>query len=344
MNLEPLQSAHRPVGIAVIGAGRISAAHLAAITSQPDLASLVAVVDADLARAQSVAACHGAPHAFDDLSDALTLDGVDAVLICTPNDLHAAQTLAALAAGRHVLVEKPMAETGADAARMAMAADQAGLVLAIGHTFRHSAPVRYLLDHAGELGALRAIEVSSCVHWDGPQAPWWKDRTPEQGLILSLFAPHALDFVQLFMGEDPVRVHVEAARHQGGWQGEDEAMILLRYSDQRMASIHLSYNQAWIVDRKTLHYDKALVLIEDGDALWVNGHCQVHPPARDEEASRRMGGRDLSPYFRAQLEAFIHAVWGLENRSVRQHEGRRLIELIDVVLRKGRASWRDGET
>jgi UDP-N-acetyl-2-amino-2-deoxyglucuronate dehydrogenase len=333
MTAEHQPAARAPVGVAVIGCGRISAAHLDAIRSQPRLARLVAVVDADLARAKDVASRYDAPHALDDLGDLFKLGEVEAVLICTPNNLHAEQTLAALAAGRHVLVEKPMAETGAEAAKMTEAADRTGLVLAIGHTFRHSAPVRYLLAHAGDFGALRAIEVSTCVHWDGPQAPWWAYRTPEQGLILSLFAPHALDFVQLFMGDDPVRVHVESARHQSSWCAEDEAMILLRYPNQRMASIHLSYNQAFVVDRKTLHFEDATIRIEDGDFLWVNGECLVRPTDGDAHARRRMGGRDLSPYFRAQFEAFVHAVWGLNGQSVLHHEGRRLIDLIDRILR-----------
>jgi predicted dehydrogenase len=331
----------RPVGIAMIGCGRISASHIEAIQARPALARLAAVVDADLQRAKAVAAQYGAPFAFDTLDAALKLEEVDAVLICTPNALHTEQTLAALSAGRHVLVEKPMAENGAAAARMEQAADRAGLILTIGHTFRHSAPIRYVRDHAGDFGALRAIEVSICVHWDGPQAPWWKDRTPEQGLILSLFAPHALDFVQLFMdGDDPVRVNVETARHQSGWQAEDEAMILLRYPNQRMASVHISYNQSFVVDRKTLHFEKAMVRIEDGDFLWVNGDLVIRPDSSGETGGSRMGGRDLSAFFRIQIEEFVKAVRGQENRSVRQHEGRRLIDLIDTVLLKGNANDR----
>ena len=135
------------------------------------------------------------------------------------------------------------------------------------------------------------------------------------------------------MGEDdPVRVSVETARHQSGWLGEDEAMILLGYPRQRMASIHLSYNQAWIVDRKTLHYERAMVTIEDGERLSVNGELRFGSAGGDQ-SDRRMGGRDLSSYFRSQLEEFARAVRGLRNRSVLHGEGQRLTELIDTVLR-----------
>ncbi len=217
------------IGIALLGCGRISAAHIAAIQAQPQNLRLIAVIDQELDRARQVAARHGIPHAFGDLASALERSDIKAVLICTPNEMHSANALQALAAKRHVLVEKPMAENATDARRMANAAVSANRILAIGHTFRHSAAVRYLQDHLADFGTLHSLEVSQCVFWDGPQAPWWATRSREQGLILSLFAPHALDFVQLVMRDEPLRVHVETARHQSGWQGEDEAMILLGY-------------------------------------------------------------------------------------------------------------------
>lgn len=325
-----------PLNIAVIGCGRIADSHLDAIAAQPGIARLVAVADPDPARAAAAAARFSAPHCHTDLTGVLALGNVEAVILCTPNALHTPQTLQALGAGKHVLVEKPMAENAAAAETMQQAAVAAGRVLAIGHTFRHGAAVRYLQDHGAEFGRLRAIEVSQCVFWDGPQAPWWATRAAEDGLILSLFAPHALDFVQLVMGDDPQRVHAEAARFQTGWQGEDEAMILLAYPERRMATVHISYNQRQIVDRKTLFFDRGVLRIEDGESLYWNDAPQVRPDASVFADARRMGGRDLSGYFRTQLREFIHAVRGAPSRSVLHDEGRRLIALIDRVRRSAR--------
>ncbi len=333
-----------PVRIAVIGCGRIAEAHLDAIAARPDIATLVAVVDPDPERAAIVAAQRGGVQGFTTLAEALAFDAVEAVeavILCTPNEGHAAQTLQALAAGRHVLVEKPMAENAADATAMADAAVMAGRVLAVGHTFRHGAAVRYLQDHRAEFGRLRAIEVSQCVFWDGPQAPWWATRTPEDGLILSLFAPHALDFVQLVMADEPVRVHVEAARHQDGWRGEDEAMILLAYPGRRIATLHLSYNQRQVVDRKTLFFDRGVLRIEDGEYLYWNDVLLVQPDPGVIGDPRSMGGRDLSGYFRTQLAEFAAAVRGQPHRSPLHDEGRSLIALIDRVRASARANAAD---
>jgi predicted dehydrogenase len=324
-----------PLGIALVGCGRIAHSHATAIAALPALGRLAAVVDADPARAREFAARHGNPAVCADLGAALTRPDVHAVLLCTPNALHAAQSIAALEAGRHVLVEKPMAESTSDAQRMADCAQRTQRVLAIGQTLRHTAPIRHLQDHLHDYGRLRAVEVSTCVRWDGPQAPWWRGRTRREGLIMSLFAPHALDFVQLvFDGEQPVNVHAEVARFQQDWLGEDEAMILLRYPGGRLAQVHLSYNQRFVVDRRTVHFDDAMLRIEDGDFLWVNERLVVEPDAPAGDA-RRMGGRQLGHCFGTQFEEFVRAVRGQPHRSVLHDEGVRLTRLVERAIESG---------
>lgn len=331
-----------PLGIAIIGCGRISRSHAAAIAACPEVARVLAVVDRDCARAHALAHEFGVAQVCDTLEAALRMPGVDAVIICTPNSMHAEQSIVALEAGVHVLVEKPMADHSADAARMSRTAEFAGRVLAIGHTFRHSDPIRYVQDHRAEFGRLRAVEVSMCVHWPGPQAPWWATRSAREGLILALFAPHALDFVQLALGDaDPLSVHCEAARHQSGWQGEDEAMILLRYPAGCLASVHVSYNQSFIVDRKTLHYERAFVRIENAQELWIDDRA-IMLPADGGEAVHSMGQSDLGDFFRRQLSEFVAAVRGEPNRSVLHAEGLRMAQLLDRVISHGADSLARG--
>jgi len=331
----------RPLGLCLVGCGRIAGAHLAALAALPNKLKLVAAVDALPDAAARVGQAHGAV-ATTDLALALGLPEVDVVLICSPNDAHFDHAMAAIRAGKHVLVEKPLAPTGAQARALAEAAQAAGVVLSVGHTYRHGPAFHYLLDHWADFGKLMAVEVTSCVRWNGPQAPWWATRTPEEGLILSLFAPHSLDFVQLCMGEDdPIRVHAEAARWQTGWQGEDQAMILLAYPGRRMASVHISYNQPSIIDRKVLHFSKGVVEIEDGEFLRFNRELLVEPPAGVVRDGRVMGGRDLGHYFRIQLEEFVDAAHGRPHRSVTGVQAARTIELIDRILADARANAAD---
>lgn len=321
----------KPAGLVLVGCGRISAAHSRAIAALPGEYRLVAAVDPKLTQAEEIAAPFGA-RGFTSLDKALALPEATCALLCTPNDVHAEQAMACLMAGKHVLVEKPLAETGAEARALAQEAARRGLVLGAGHTFRHCAPVNYLLDHRDLFGRLRAVEVSSCVFWDGPQAPWWAERKPEEGLIVSLFAPHSLDFIQLVMdGDAPLRVHAEGARHQSGWQGEDEAMIVLAYPGRRMASLHLSYNQLPIHDRKVLFFENGLAEIVDGETLLWNGKAKVVPPPGMVTDPGRMGGRDLSHYFKNQLAEFAKAMRGEPHRCPSGDEAALGIELLDRV-------------
>lgn len=238
------------LGIAILGCGRIAGRHAEAIGRVPDLGRVVVVADPDPARAAALAQAHGVGATARGLDEVLARRDVDAVLVCTPNALHAEQSIRILESGRHVLVEKPFAENAADAERMAECAARTGRVLALGQTLRHTQPIRWLQDHRHDFGRLRAVEVSMLVRWDGPQAPWWKTRTRREGLILSLYAPHALDFVQLVLGTDAQHVHAEVARWQQDWASEDEAMILLRYPGNVLAQVHISYNQrSWSTAR-----------------------------------------------------------------------------------------------
>ncbi|WP_310532294.1 Gfo/Idh/MocA family oxidoreductase [Novosphingobium sp.] len=325
-------------GVVLVGCGRISASHLRAIAELPEDYRLIATVDRDIGRADEAAAPFGAM-ALASLDHALALPGVTCVILCTPNGDHAQQAMASLKAGKHVLVEKPLAETGEQARALATEAQRQDLVLAAGHTFRHCAPVNYLLDHVAELGRLRAVEVSSCVFWDGPQAPWWAERTPEEGLIVSLFAPHSLDFIQLAMGDvAPTRVHAEGARHQSGWQGEDEAMIVLAYPGRRMATLHLSYNQLPIHDRKVLFFEKGVMEIIHGETLLWNGAPVIVPPPGMVTDPGRMGGRDLAHYFRGQLAEFAKAMRREGHRCPSGAEAALGIELLDRVRASLRAN------
>jgi predicted dehydrogenase len=329
---------HETASIAVVGCGRISASHLKAIAELPQEYRLVATVDRSLERAEAAAAGTGAK-ALTSLDEALSLPGLDCVLLSTPNSEHAAQAAACLKAGKHVLVEKPLAETGEQARMLAGEAATRGLVLAAGHTFRHCAPVHYLQDHREEFGRLRAVEVSSCVFWDGPQAPWWADIPAEDGLIISMFAPHSLDFIQLAMGGDaPLRVHAEGARHQSGWQGEDEAMIVLAYPGRRMASLHISYNQLPIHDRKVLFFEKGVMEIVHGETLLWNDEEVVTPPPGMVTDPGRMGGRSLSHYFTNQLTEFAKAMRGEPHRMPSGDQAAIQIELLDRVRASLRAN------
>ncbi len=119
------------IGIGIIGTGGISQAHAQAYRDLAPAVRLVAVADIDESKAREAATQWGVERVFADYRELLALDAVDAVSICTATCAHSAPAIAALDAGKHVLVEKPMAATTAEARQMVDAADRSGKMLMV---------------------------------------------------------------------------------------------------------------------------------------------------------------------------------------------------------------------
>jgi predicted dehydrogenase len=171
-----------PHRLLVLGTGNIAEKHARLFGAQPDCV-LVAAVDRDVDRARAYAARFGVPHVFDDLDAAIRWGGFDAAINATPDALHKPTTLQLLAAGKHVLCEKPLALTGADALEMTEAAEHSGLVNMVNFTYRNSNALqtaRQLVD-AGALGSVRHIEASYLQSWL-TAATWGDWRTEERWL------------------------------------------------------------------------------------------------------------------------------------------------------------------
>jgi|GEM_PF-394936 len=321
-------SAQPVPGIAVIGCGRISRSHLAAVASQPELATLVATVDTDRSLAEQAKQRYHARFAFDDIDAALARADIDAVVLCLPNHLHAPVAIKAAQAGKHVLVEKPMADNARDALTMAEAAATHRVVLAVAQCRRHFRAIQYLADHHAEFGSLISAQVSLGVYWPDAQAAWWREADKASGLVVALNGPHVLDFVQMVMRGEPLRVHAEAVRRNDFWAGEDEAMMLLAYPQGRIASVHLSFNQRPVENRKVLVYERGTVVIEHDTQLSFNGEVLVEQG--DDERRHYL---DEAIEFQRQFREFALALAGQPNRSAMAAEGIRLMRTLDAVHR-----------
>ena len=123
------------IKVALIGAGAFGTKHLDAMKNI-DGVEAISVIGRDLAKTQEVAKQYGIAHAGTDLSESLALKDLDAVILCTPTQMHAEQSLACLKAGKHVQVEIPLADTLKGAEAVAAMQKQTGLVAMVGHTRR----------------------------------------------------------------------------------------------------------------------------------------------------------------------------------------------------------------
>ena len=125
------------VKMALVGAGGIAQAHLKAIATIPEI-EVVAIADIVKEKAEKSAQQFNIPHVYEDYNEMLAKEDVVAVNVTTYNQAHAAPTIAALKAGKHVIVEKPMSATLADAAAMTQAAHESGKLLMVALKARYS--------------------------------------------------------------------------------------------------------------------------------------------------------------------------------------------------------------
>ena len=133
----------KTIKVALAGAGAFGIKHLDGIKNI-DGVEVVSLVSRDIEKTKEVAARYGIKHVTTDLSESLALKEVDAVILCTPTQMHADQTMACLKAGKHVQVEIPLADSikGADA--VAAMAKSSGLVAMCGHTRRFNPSHQYV--------------------------------------------------------------------------------------------------------------------------------------------------------------------------------------------------------
>ncbi len=202
---------------------------------------IVAVMSADPERAAAFAREHGIPQGVSAL-DALLGAGVDAVYISTTNELHLEQALAAIDAGKHVLCEKPLALTSADARRMVAAAEAAGVVLGTNHHLRNAGAHRAMRTAiaAGRIGRPIAARVFHAVYLP-EHLQGWRITRPEAGggAVLDITV-HDADTLRFVLNEDPVEVSAftQSAGMASGQGLEDGAMCLWRFGSGVIAQSH----------------------------------------------------------------------------------------------------------
>lgn len=206
----------------LVGASTIAAQHMiAAFRGNGD--TVARVVSTTPARAADYAAEHGIPLHGADLAAALADPETDAVYISSTNEKHHAQALAAIAAGKHVLCEKPLSMTVEEAADMVRAADAAGVTFATNHHLRcsgsHQAVRRLIAD--GRIGRVLSLRIFHAVHLP-PNLQGWRIADPAAGGgVIPDITVHNADVARFLLAEDPAAVVAQMAASGMGQGVED---------------------------------------------------------------------------------------------------------------------------
>lgn len=301
--------------LAVVGLGRVSKSHLPAVKELQGKIELAALVSRDEGKLRREAEGWEGVKTYTSYDDAVSDPGIDAFLLLLPHHLHAEYSIRALRAGKHVLVEKPMAMNVREAEQMVSVAGESGAALMIGQSRRFFGPVTESIRRvrSKEIGELININALLLAYMDKPAADWWKDESQIGGFIIPLWGSHILDYIVWAYDKLPLTVYAQGHSNNPNWSGEDEVAISLNFGEGRMANVLMSFNagarpadaegltgkRIWSTQNsiyeRYLIGTNGMIQLKDEYELLVNGE-------KREECGR------TSANFTRQLEEFADAI------------------------------------
>ena len=336
------------IRIALIGCGRIAKRHAELLgTGQIEGAGLAAVCDRDAGRADAYGSRYGVP-SFTVIDDLLAAPGIDVVAVLTPSGMHAEHAVRVARSGRHVIVEKPMALTLADAESMIAAADAARVQLFVVKQNRFNVPVvkaREALD-AGRFGKLVLGTVR--VRWCRDQSYYahddWRGTWAQDGGVLANQASHHVDMLSWFMG-DVEAVHARAITALVDIETEDTAVATLRFTNGALGIVEAT-NAA-----RPRDMEGSLSVLGSKGAVEIAGFAVnkirtwqfVDPLPSDAEVMESYSVNPPNVYGFGHQAYYEHVVACLtrgERPLVDGHHGRQSLELI-MALYESIASGRE---
>lgn len=326
--------------VGIVGCGLIGSRRAVTAVASGDRVTLVADIAPD--RAEALAVAHGARVAAD-WDELVRSPDVDVVIVATVNTALAEITSAALAAGKHVLCEKPFGTSVAEAAGLLDAARSAGTTVKVGFTLRHHGAIRRAHDlvEAGEIGT--AVGLRAAYGHGGRPGyadEWRADPALAGGGELLDQGVHLLDLARWFLGD-----FAEVAGAVGTWSWpveplEDNGFALLRTEDGHVASLHTSWTQWRNLFRLEL-------LGTDGLAT-VEGLGGSYGSERIVHARRRLegGAPEEREWTVSEPEAAWAAEWAEFAAAIREgrqplgsardgYEAARLVDAVYASAREG---------
>jgi predicted dehydrogenase len=308
------------IGVAIFGAGRAGQGHARAI-GQTAGARLVAVFDADPERAAAFAETHGC-QAYTSSDAVLERDDVQLIMVALPNFLHERATVEAASAGKHVFLEKPMADTLEECDRMLAAVERAGVQLLVAHSQRYFASTiraREVLQ-SGQLGEpVFATDTWYKNFGVEVRLPWFLDRATGGGMWL-MNGAHMIDRTCWVLDTEveSVRAWIGSPFHH--LSADDANMAFLQLRNGRHATlVHAGY--------KTRGVDKCEVEVTCTDGMLLFDSYSNRLAVERDGAYAPIEVQRTEP-FAEELKNLIGAIRGREALRVAPRWGRHIVEVL----------------
>lgn len=267
----------------LLGAGDIANKRVGSAIQNDPNSELVAVCRRSEGELRRFADQFSVPHRFTNAADLLALDDLDAVYIATPVDCHLPQTVAAARAGKHVLVEKPMALDSAQCDEMIAECDRAGVSLGVAY-YRRFYPVVQRIEsliHSGKLGRILSIACVTGNPTRFPSDDWRVVLQRGGGGPLMDIGSHRIDVFLQLLGE--VRSVKANVVDSPDFEAEQAAMLLVQFDSDAQGVLQCYFGTLDTPDRLEVIGTEGRVLVDDlnqGDLILFTQEVQKesHPP------------------------------------------------------------------
>ncbi len=326
---------NKSVRFGILGCGMIARFHASAIAELSD-AVLVGVADAQPDRAKAFAKERGIA-AYIDYAEMLADPTIDAVCICTPNGYHAENTLQALDAGKHVVLEKPIAITVEDAERIIDACERTKKQVTVISQLRFSEDVKRVKELVADsaFGKLAFCNLSM-KYWRDPayytSGGWKGTKQLDGGGALMNQGVHGVDLLLYIVGD----ATVVSAKTQTVFHNidvEDTAIALLEFENGCYGTLEASTCSYPGFERKIEIYGSegcAILRENQLEKLIVHGETQIDRTVVTSGTAADPAAMSCEQHH-LQLKNFIGAINGCENLLVDVHEGKRAVKLIQEI-------------
>ena len=312
------------IRFAVVGCGT-AANHIHLPGLRAAGVDVVAFASRSRSSAEATCARWGSGAVVDAWEDAVARDDVDAVLVATPNAQHRDIAVGAAAAGKHVLVDKPMARTTAEADDMIVAAVENDIVLVPFQNTRFLPPFVAAHDavrdgRIGDVTGVRAAFGHAGPQAWAPNATWFFDKTLSGGGCLIDLGVHVIDLVRFVTGDDIESVSAEVNGRAG--DVETDAQLLVRLGRGAIGSVHASWSSRPGPDHQ-------LTVIGTEGTLHLDGRTPLTCFTLD-------GGRErveLPSDAGSPLDEFLAAIRGERPPSITAADGRAAVAVVEAAYR-----------
>jgi 1,5-anhydro-D-fructose reductase (1,5-anhydro-D-mannitol-forming) len=290
-------------------------------------AELAAVLSSDAGRATEFGDEHGVETATADIDEFLAAPGLEAVWVASPTWRHHEQGMAAIEAGKHVLLEKPLAIDSEKAWELVEAAKNAGVMLATGYQARYIPPhqtMKRLIDE-GAIGRVSVARTYYGIYRPGRPPEWRQKRDTARWGALSDVGTHHIDLLRMFFGE--VEEATGYFERQQGFETDDAVGAVLRLEGGIVATLTMSTN-VWVqYTRVEVHGTEGALVAEDTSPI---GQGKVLLLRRDQEPEDVTGDRPNS--WIAQLETVTRVASGEDLPYATGEDGARNVEIMEQII------------